>query len=117
MRKKSSRFVGVSFDTRRGLWKADVYLRVTRCLGRFEEEEAAARAHDNARSFLDRYFAKSWKPEDINFPDELEYAAPLPATIDLEKQLDQEMAPKYRHLSFSPPEGNSEASRAHLVME
>src|SRR5437868_6177984 len=118
MRNKSSRFLGVTFDAHRQNWKAQIFLRVPRSLGRFADEEEAARAHDNARLFLRRYFPKPLQDADLNFPDETEACQNISdAALALEKQLDLESAPKYHHYPRERPAGDSEATWAHLTME
>jgi hypothetical protein len=114
---KISSFKGVSFDDRRQNWKAQIVIRTTRHLGRYAEEEAAARAYDNARYFLDSYLPHPTKTGDLNFPFNANSTGPSDATEALRKQLIEERAPEYRHLDLNSPAGHPEALRADQVLE
>lgn len=64
-KKTSSKFIGVSFDKRSGLWAAYVgHLRKKIFLGYFDSEIAAARAYDKAALEYHKEFAR------LNFPEE-----------------------------------------------
>lgn len=55
---KSSAFKGVSWDSRRRLWVAAIYVEGRKkYLGRFDSEEAAARAYNTAATLNHREFA------------------------------------------------------------
>lgn len=60
--KSSSRFKGVAIDRNRGGWQAHIRDGKSVSLGRFDNEEAAARAYDAAAARIHGEFAR------LNFP-------------------------------------------------
>lgn len=93
---KYSQYRGVTWNKRRQLWVAQMFIAgPCRAFGYFNEEEEAALLADNIRLYLQEFIQEPLDLEKLNFGTEKQ-TGPSTVAEDLRRELEREGAPKFR---------------------